>query len=220
MAKITDLRPGKGRGQRMNIFLDGKFAISVGAGVAAREGLRTEQTVTDDQLESLARADRFERCLAAATRYLAVRPRSQSEMKERLMHRGFDSDTRSAVMAKLEGQGLLNDAAFARLWADSREASSPRSRLLTRLELRKKGVPADVIDAAVNDIDDEANAHRAAISRLRSLQRSDREEFRRRLGAYLQRRGFAYEVVRRTVERVWLERESSADNEGTAGRSL
>ena len=35
MAKITDLRPGKGRGQRVNIFLDGKFTISLGAGVAA-----------------------------------------------------------------------------------------------------------------------------------------------------------------------------------------
>ena len=72
-------------------------------------------------------------------------------------------------MAKLEGQGLLDDSAFARLWTDNRESFSPRSRLLDPIELQKKGVAGDVIEAAVSDIDDEANAYRAAISQAAQL---------------------------------------------------
>jgi regulatory protein len=202
------MRPSKDGGKRVSIFLDGKFAISIGSGVAAREGLRTEQSLTDQQLEALTQLDRYERCLAVATRYLSVRPRSRAELCERLERRGFDSDTRAEVVGKLQIQGLLDDTSFARLWTDSREASRPRSRWLTRLELQKKGVPGDVIDEAVSTIDDEASAYRAALTRVRTLRHAGREEFYRRMSGYLQRRGFAYDVVHRTVDKAWKHRDS------------
>jgi regulatory protein len=210
--RITDLRPVRGHGQRVSVYVDGRFALSVGADVALREGLRKEQVITDESLQTLAISDQHERCLAAATRYLAFRPRSRAELEERLRRRGFDGKTRATVLERLQVQGLLNDAAFARFWADSREASSPRSRRLTRVELQKKGVSREIADETVNAIDDDASAYRAALGRAGSLRRSDREEFRRRLGAYLQRRGFSYEVVRKTVERVWKIQESSSGN--------
>jgi regulatory protein len=215
MGKITALHVSKGRGRRVNVFLDGRFAFSVGAGMAAMEGLRPEQDLSAEQIETLVKRDRYERCLAAATRYLAYRPRSHSEMRERLQQRGFESDTQQAVIERLKGQGLLDDAVFASFWKDNRESFSPRSRRMTRIELERKGVARDIIDQAVNGIDDEASAYRAASSHARSLRRADHEEFCRRLGAYLKRRGFAYDVVEPTVEKVWRETESGEANSKT-----
>lgn len=209
MPEITGLRPTRGRGQRVNIYLDGKFAFSVGSGVASKEGLQPDQELTDERIKALANEDQFERCLAAATRYLAIRPRSQAELEGRLQRRGFDIETRKAVMSRLEDRGLMDDVAFARFWAESRLASSPRSRLLTRIELQKKGVSRDAIDEAVVTIDDAESAYRAAVGRLRSLKQSNREEFHRRLGAYLQRRGFSHGVVEQTVKALWKLRESA-----------
>jgi len=209
MNKITALRVGRGR-QRVNVFLDGKFAFSLEAEVAVKEGLQIGQELSSSQIEALARSDHFHRCLNAAEHYLSYRPRSESEVRERLQRRGFDGDSIEAVIARLKEQGLVNDMEFAQFWKDNRESFSPRSQWLAKLELRRKGVTTDIIDQVVDEVDDADNAYRAALSKARGLPLSDYQGFRRRLGDYLKRRGFGYEVINHTVERIWQEWGSSS----------
>jgi len=206
--KITAIRVGKGRGKRVNVFLDGKFAFSLEAEVVVREDLQVEQELSAGQIEALAKSDHFHRCFNAAVHYLSYRPRSESELRERLHRRGFDDDNLEAVIAKLKEQGLVDDVAFAQFWKDNRESFSPRSQWLTKLELRRKGVANDIIDQVVDTIDDNNSAYRAALSKARSLSLSDYQGFRRRLGEYLKRRGFGYGVINHTIEQLWQEQET------------
>jgi len=209
MTKVTALRAGRSR-QWVNVFLDGKFAFSLEAEVAVKEGLQVGQELSGGQIEALARSDYFHRCFNAAVNFLSYRPRSESEMRERLQRRGFDGDSIEAVIAKLKEQGLVNDMAFAQFWKDNRESFSPRSHGLTKLELRRKGVATDIIAKVVDEVDDANNAYRAALSKARGLPMFDYQGFRRRLGDYLKRRGFGYEVINHTVERIWQEWGSSS----------
>jgi len=210
MSKITALRIGRGRGKRVNVFLDGRFAFSLEAEVAVKEDLQVGQELSTSQVEALTRSDHFHRCLNAASHYLGYRPRSESEVRGRLQRRGFDGDCIEAVTARLKEQGLVDDLAFAQFWKDNRESFSPRSERLTKLELRRKGVVSDIIDQVVDSIDDGDSAYRAALSKARHLPLADYQSFRRRLGEYLRRRGFNYEVINHTVERVWQERVNSS----------
>jgi len=187
------------------VFLDGKFAFSLEAEVAVKEGLQVGQELSANQIEALTRSDHFHRCLNAAAHYLSYRPRSEFELRERLHQRGFEGDNVEAVLAKLKEQGLVDDTAFAQFWKDNRESFSPRSQWLTKLELRQKGVASDIIDRVVDDIDNDDSAYRAALSKARSLPLADYESFRRRLGEYLKRRGFGYGVINHTLERLWQE---------------
>ncbi len=205
MSKITAMRAGKKRAKRVNMFLDGQFAFSLEAKVVAEEGLQVGQELHTSQIEALALSDKSDRCLNAAYRFLSYRPRSESELRERLHRRGFDADSVEVVIARLTEQGLVDDVAFAQFWKDSRESFSPRSQWLTRLELRQKGVPANIIDRVVGDVDDEDSAYRAAFAKAGRLPLSDYQSFRRRLGEYLKRRGFDYSVVNQTVQRIWQE---------------
>ena len=120
MRKITALRVGRGQRKRVNVFLDGRFAFSLEAEVAIREGLKVGQELSANQIEALARSDHFHRCLNAAGHYLSYRPRSEAEVRERLKRRGFDGDSVEAVIAKLKEQGLVDDMAFAQFWKDNR----------------------------------------------------------------------------------------------------
>ncbi|MFH1031013.1 MAG: regulatory protein RecX [Chloroflexota bacterium] len=192
MAKVTTFRSE--RGKRLNIAVDGNVAFSMERKAGALSGNESGQLKTD-----------FQRCLKVASRYLIHRPNSEAELKVKLSQRGFDSDTREAVIAKLKQQGLVNDMAFARFWVDNRESFNPRSRWLTKLELKKKGIAGEIVEEAVGLIDDEENAYRIATGKARSLSGLDYESYRRRLGDYLKRRGFSYEVIDRTVERLWQE---------------
>jgi regulatory protein len=66
-------------------------------------------------------------------------------------------------------------------------------------------VPPTAIKKALEGLDEAESAYRAAEHRVRRLSHLDEQAFRRRVGGFLQRRGFAYDVVRETVERLWLE---------------
>jgi regulatory protein len=209
MSKVTGLTAGKSREKRVNVFLDDKFAFSLLAEVAVREGLKVGQELSDGQVETLAGADRYQRCHNAALRYLGYRPRSESEVRQRLQKHGFDAECMEKTLVRLKEQGLIDDDEFARFWRDNRESFSPRSRRLTRLELQRKGLGSDVIDRVVNEVDDSDSAYRAAVSKARRLSTSDYRNFRRRLGEHLSRRGFGYEVINETVEKIWKECGSS-----------
>ncbi len=83
MGKISAIRTRRGRGKRVSIFLNGKFAFSLGAEVVIKEGLQIEQELSANQIETLTRSDHTHRCLNAATHYLSYRPRSESEIRNR-----------------------------------------------------------------------------------------------------------------------------------------
>jgi regulatory protein len=205
LAKITGLKPGRGRARRVSISLDGKPALNIEAEVFAQQMPRVGQELSQEQIEALKQQDERQRCHNAASRYLAYRPRSESELRQRLLKRGFTTDTICTVVAELTEKGLVNDAAFARFWKENRDTFSPRSRWLLSAELRQKGVTADVIEQVAGQADDIESAYRAALKKAGRLPLGDYQIFRRRLGDFLMRRGYGYGVVQETVAELWRE---------------
>jgi regulatory protein len=209
MNRITKMTRRKSREKQLNIFLDGKVAFNLLAEVAAKERLQVGQELSAGQVEALVKSDRLHRCLNTAIRYLSYRPRSEAEIRQRLQRHGFENDCTEKVITQLKEQGLVDDTTFARFWKENRESFSPRSRWLTRLELQRKGLNNSIIEQIIGEVDDGDSAYRAALSKARRLSPSEYQDFRRRLGEYLRRRGFDYDVINDTIKRVWKECGSS-----------
>jgi regulatory protein len=205
MSTITALKTGKRNDKKVNLFIDGKFAFSVEKEAAVKEGLKVGGQLDGERLEVLMQTLKEARCLDAAYRYLAYRSRSEAELKERLLKRGFPLSHVEHALSKLREQGLVNDSEFATFWAENRTRFSPRSHAMVRSELRQKGVMPEVISEAVNTIDESKAAYDAALGRLRRLHGIEYPEFRQRLGDFLKRRGFGYEIINQTVKKIWQE---------------
>ena len=139
------------------------------------------------------------RALSLAYNYLAIRQRSEAEMRAHLLRAGLDEVTIDNAVAALTRQGLLDDRSFASAWTESRQASRPRSRRLLNSELRSKGVDADVASSATEAVDDDATAAELARRRVPQMKGLDRGTVMRRLTAYLLRRGFSGETAGRAV---------------------
>jgi regulatory protein len=209
MPKITGMKKAKGREKRINVYLDGKLTIKLLAETALKEGLKIGQEITNSQLEKLTGLNHYQRCYNAAVRFLGYRPRSEAEIKQRLQRHGYDADDIEKTLAKLKEQGLVDDIAFARYWRENRETFSPRSRRLTKMELKRKGLSSDVIEQVISEIDEKDSAYRAALSRACRLSLNDYQIFRQRLGSYLGRRGFNYGIIKEIIERVWQEQKTT-----------
>ena len=148
--------------------------------------------------------DASSRARAAALRYLARRSRTEAEMRRRL-RRDFDASAVNAVIRDLKESGLIDDAAFAGAWVESRSVRKPRSANAVRRELLAKGVGRETADEAVTGLDDEESAYRAGLPAAERNAGLPDEAFRRRLWGFLQRRGYGQSVTRRAIERLSVE---------------
>jgi regulatory protein len=130
--------------------------------VVAEEGLHTGQPCPPDMVARLQAGDEFQREYNRALNFLAVRPRSTAEVRERLRRKNVAPDLIDAVIARLNRAQYLDDAEFARYWIGERARSRPRGARLLRGELRNKGVSPALIEEALATFEAEAAAEHAA----------------------------------------------------------
>jgi regulatory protein len=212
MSVITKMTTARSRDKKINIYLDGKYAFSLPAKDVSRAGLRSQQELSANQVAELAAADKYRRCYHAALSFVSYKPRSEYEVRQKLRQRRFESPDIEKTVTSLKDQGLIDDVSFARFWKENRQDCSPRSRWLTGMELRQKGIDDDLIARTVEDVDDEHNAYLAALNKARRTAPGDYQVFRRKLGDFLKRRGFGYDVINSTVEKIWQEHGHKQDN--------
>jgi regulatory protein len=205
MATITAITNQKRNAERVNIFLDGRYAFSMTLTAAAN--LTVGQTLTEQQQANLEREAELSKAVEKAVRFVSYRPRSETELRQHLRRKQLDDALIEEVIARLRRYNYLNDDEFAAYWVEQRESFKPRSPMALRQELRQKGVDSETIDRAVDDIDELDAARRAAEKRLNQLARLPYDQFRAKLGGYLQRRGFSYSVIREVIQESWDERE-------------
>jgi regulatory protein len=203
---ITALRIND-RKKQVNIFIDGSFSFSISEEIAATSGLKVSQHLSAAQIEKLKKADLYHNCFGAALNYLSYRPRSEAEVKQRLHRRGFNDDLVDKVIVGLKNRRLVDDVAFAEYWRDNRLSFRPRSRRLLKLELRRKGVAAEIANDVVEGLDDESAAYEVGLKKARFLSGLEYREFYHYLSNHLRQRGFDYETIRSVVARLWQERQ-------------
>ncbi len=163
----------------------------------SRLGLAPECVVDEALGRRLATLDERTRAREAAARLLNYRPRSRAELSGRLKRLGFSPDIVQHVTGDLTARGMLDDAHFARAWAEYRAVGRQGPRRV-RAELRAKGVATPLIDEAVRAVFVEQEEQLAGevverhLPRLRELPVETRI---RRLVGLLRRRGFSGAVI-------------------------
>ena len=197
---ITALRFQKRNKNRVNVYLDGQFAFGLAAIEAAH--LRVGQTLSDADIARLRKQDEVERAFEHALNFLSYRPRSEAEVRRNLRKKDVGDEIVETVVERLTRAGLLNDRDFACYWVENRLQFNPRGARALRHELWQKGVPNSIIADTLADFDEETTARKAAEAGARRLAHLEPRDFRRRLGAYLARRGFSYAVTEPLIEEM------------------
>ncbi len=214
--RITALEPQMNNPDRINLFVDGRFLMGVSTVIVLQMGLRLEQELSPEQLEQLHSEEIEQRAVDRALNYLSYRPRSREEVRRYLRRKETPPEIIETALERLDRLDFVNDRTFAGFWIESREHFSPRGARALKNELRMKGVERDVVDELVNDEQDEERALRAGRKKAMSLVNTpniDYATFRNRLGSFLQRRGFGFQVVTKTVRELWKELKEEPEEE-------
>ena len=223
--KITRIEPQKKRRGRKNIYADGEFVAGVSDETLLAFGLRTGDEITPERIKLLERAEEILGAKTAALRLLAVRPRSEKEIRDRLREKEFGDGEIQKTIDHLVSTGLLDDEAFARTYIRNALAIRPLGRIALMRKLLALGVAKETVvgalDETLSGANQEADADRAAagfMKRFAALsRREDPRKTRARLTSFLLRRGYTWEIVRPAVNKA-LAGEGADDEESGEAR--
>ncbi|MEV1090079.1 recombination regulator RecX [Streptomyces microflavus] len=195
-----------------------------GAGRRGRSGTRSsgspsssraEKGEPRDQRDRGEPRDPVEQARNICLRLLTGTPRTRKQLADALRKREVPDEAAEEVLSRFEDVGLIDDAAFAGAWVESRHHGRGLARRALVRELRTKGVAPSVIDDAVGQLDadqEEETARELVARKLRSTRGLDRDKRLRRLAGMLARKGYgegmALRVVRQALE------EEGEDTEG------
>ena len=202
---VAGLRAIDSSGARFELRV-GESVATVSAAMIAEFQLASGKVLSSSEAEALSRSVSRLRVFDKAVALLALRARSARDLRTALRRRGAVAADANAVVDQLQELGLVNDAAFALAVAQGRANSTGMSSRRVSQVLVRKGIDARLAAEAAREVFegvDETEAARAiAERRLRTLGRLDDAVRRRRLHAFLARRGFSSDVVRRVLEQV------------------
>jgi regulatory protein len=204
--RITALDPDPRRPESIRVEIDGMRFGAIPKDLAIREGLVVGRELDPDLHERLSRAADIEAAFRTVLRSLGARAYARSDLGRRLQRKGHPRPAVDAALTRAADLGLLDDAAFARNYVETRSARGRGPSRLTR-DLLAMGVERSLIDRALaaqwpEGSDQGAVPLALAQKRAAQLGTLPRNTKRRRLLAFLARRGFTGREVLDLVDRV------------------
>jgi regulatory protein len=184
--------------------------VTVPGGQAVTSSRRGHQAAADR--DDGQRGDPEAAALEVCLRLLTAAPRTRAQLDRALRRRGVPQQAADAALDRLTAAGLIDDAAFARAWVDTRHRGRGLARRALSAELHQRGVDEDDVRAAVANLGPEqeaAAARRLVEAKLAATSGLPLATRMRRLTGLLARKGYsaamAYRVIREVLEQEGID---------------
>ena len=207
MPLITALDPAPGRLGGFLLEVDGSARLRVSEDLCQRRGLHIGAGLTTTELEVLEQEAGDSEAMDRAVHYLSYRSRTCMEVRRYLGKHGLGRHADAAIARCVE-LGYLDDDVYSQAFVRERMRLKPRGRPRLVSELLTRGVDRDTAERAVEaalaeeGVTEEALMRDVALRRIRALRRLDPPAARRRLAAFLGRRGFQSGAIRDLVREL------------------
>ncbi len=197
---VTELKQGVRNPERVNVYIDKKFAFSLDIAQVVDFHLKIGKSLTDDKLDELKKASEFGKLYQRTLEWVLMRPHSEKEARDylykKIYEKKLDREYIDLIIKKLKAKNYLNDEKFAEWWVENRFAKKGVSLKRVKMELMKKGINREVIERFLSE--SERN-DRDEILKIIAKKRAKYPDDQKLIG-YLVRQGFDYQTVKTIVE--------------------
>jgi regulatory protein len=147
----------------------------------------------------------FEKYLKLSFNYLAIRNRSEKELKDYLTKKNASRELIEKIIHFLTEKKFLNDESFARAWIRARARLKPKGKALLKIELRQKGIAPEIIETVLHEVqedipDEVTQATQVIAKRIERMAGKPQQEIYQKVGAFLARRGFSWSVAKKAID--------------------
>ena len=194
---ISDLKQGVRNPNRVNVYVDGVYVLSLDVTQVVDFKLKIGKELTDEELTELKRASEFGKLYQRALEWMLMRPRSEKEVYDylykKIYEKKLDRKYIDVVIQRLKAKKYVDDRKFAEYYVENRFVKKGISRKRLMMELAKKGVHREIIAEVLDGRDDTEE-----ILKIIAKKRNKYDD--EKLIQYLCRQGFNYDLVKKSVE--------------------
>ena len=186
--------------RRTIIFDDGTF-IGISEEVLLSDPVHPGDELTPNKLKQLTNSEQKQKLRNSALNLLSFRMRSLSELKQRLLKKGYDVQDIEPLLEEFDAKNILNDSEFALAFSRDKIRSKGIGPSILRVELSNHHLPQNLIEDTVNrmytefPIDTLLGNHLKKKKICRNSQLQEREKSR--IVNFLKRKGFSWDDISR-----------------------
>lgn len=199
IAALTQI-PGKPGRMRVE-FRNGE-PVELAMDIIARHRLLVGHAVSAETLRAAQEEDARKEAETAALKLLNRKNCSEQELRRTLRANGFGERLVDDVVDKCRGWGYLDDRRLAEMVVTDAIERRHLGPARIREALRKRGLEASTQQPSGGESSLVDQALAALKGKERTYARLDRETARRRMTAFLQRRGFSFDTIRAALARL------------------
>lgn len=210
MGKITKIEVQKRNKDRVNVYIDNNFAFAAFNELIYKEGLRVNLEVNEEKLLSIAKEENKLKCKETALRIIERSYKTEKEMEERLLEKGYDAESICSVLSFLKEYNFINDESYTKMFIKDKIKTQGSQKI--KYALIRKGIDRDIIDNLLLDVDKDQETEvlkELAIKKYNQLikRENDKYKLRDKLCRFLISRGYDYSKVKDVLREVYEENE-------------
>lgn len=198
---ITEIKK-IGKGERYSIYLDGIFNCSLEAEILVRYKLKLGQEIDHDSLKNIKLENGKISAFSRALTYIEKGLRTQKGVRDYLKEKGFLQESIDDALKKLAEYGYINDKYFAESYINT--YCHKKGRIKLKYDLISKGVPANIIEEALENLDEEASF--ATCQNIYEKYTKNKEmnaKMKAKTYAYLMSKGFESDIIKSVMEQEY-----------------
>ncbi|NLY66168.1 MAG: recombination regulator RecX [Tissierellia bacterium] len=200
--KITKIE-GQKNIERVNIYIDREFAFGLTKEIQLKYGLYEGMEIDKRFIEEVLLEEEKLKAKNKALKFLSYRQRSEKEVVDKLKKEGFSQEIIDKTVEFLKGYNLIDDLNFAKNFVMDKSNINKYGPERIKYELYMKGIPESIINKVLKDYDDEYSvALELARKKINSYKNDNKSAIYRKLGGFLQRRGFSYECILKVLREL------------------
>lgn len=193
---VTDIEPITSA--RYRVYIDGEFAFVLYKGEFSKYQIKKDEEVSPDVLLEIKNVVLVKRAKLRAMHLLNVMPRTEQQLREKLMQSEYPEDVIEAALKYVKSFGYINDEAYIKNFILGKMGSKSRREI--QMLLKQKGLSGEYVNLLMN----EAYGKESEVETIQEIMRKKRwnsEEMDRKqkekMYSYLVRKGFHYEDIRK-----------------------
>lgn len=202
---ITKIEEGKRNKERVNIYIDNDYAFSVSKEILYKEDLKLNDNVNIENLREIVKKDNYIKCKNSALRIVERSYKSERELKDKLLLKGYDKDSIEKTMAFLKEYNFLSDNNYTKMYVKDKSKVQGKNKI--KFELYRKGISEEIIQEELSSIDEEDEkevAYNLAFKKYNviSKRESDKYKLSQKLYRYILSKGYSYDIATYAIKKV------------------
>lgn len=195
--QITLLKQ-KGKSEEYYLEIDGEKKGTIQLETIYKHHLKQGQEIDDQTFNIIKEESDRLTCFSKALAYISSRLKTEKQMKEYLLGKGYTYVVVNESLDKLKNYGYLNDEYYAKTYAEI--TGKNKGKLYIKQQLFIKGVKSEIVDNLMQELENDDDACNEVCSKwLKNKKLPLEQKDREKLYRFLLARGFEYETIKHSI---------------------